>query len=565
MFIYDFEVFRHDWLVAFLNTDSREWTIIINDKQLLEEFYYANRGQTWVGYNNRGYDQWICKSILCDFNPYEMSQWIIEEGKQGFEFSKLLNKFPMINYDVSVFGRSLKQLEAFMGHDIRESSVPFDIDTKLTEKQIQSTVSYCKHDVMEAFEVLVETAETYNTQMDIVLSNKLQAIDISKTQTQLTALVLGASKQKYDDEFDIEILPNIQLGKYEHLKHFFINWAENDRNYDSYLDVDIAGVPHRLGFGGLHGARKGYISTDRHVLGDVESYYPSLIIKYGWFSRSMPEWGKKLYTDMYYHRLELKAQGKKKEQAPHKLILNKYYGGLKDKYSNLYDPRQANNICINGQLFLVDLIDKLEDYCSIIQSNTDGVLFKIIDERDKRKVFEICKEWSARSGMNLGYDVFKAVYQKDVNNYISVYENGKLERLGGFVKETHKLDNDLPIVNEAVVNYFVYNTPIETTIMGEQELIKFQKVSKISGKYKHALYDGKILHERVYRTFATTGKGATLYKVHREKDTGDKVPSTALNCVIINENIEGKQVFRDLDKQWYIDLAKDRVDKFMKI
>lgn len=564
MFIFDFEVFCHDWMVVFLDVETREWTVIVNDKNLLEEFYYKNRSRTWVGYNNRGYDQWICKSILCDFNPYEMSQWIIEQDRQGFEFSKMLNKFPMINYDVSVFGRSLKQLEAFMGHDIRETSVPFDIDRKLTESEIQSTISYCKHDVMETFEVFVETAESYNTQMEIVISNKLQAMDISKTQTQLTALVLGASKRKYDDEFDIEILPNIDLGKYEYLKHFFINWAKNDRSYDSYLDADIAGVPHRLGFGGLHGARKGYVSLLKHVLADVESYYPSLIIKYNWFSRSMPEWGKKLYTDMYHHRLELKAQGKKKEQAPHKLILNKYYGGLKDKHSALYDPRQANNICINGQLFLIDLIDKLEKYCEITQSNTDGVMFRIIDERDKRKVFDICKDWSKRSGMNLGYDVFKAVYQKDVNNYISVYENGKMERLGGFVKETHRLDNDLPIVNEAVVNYFVHNIPVDETILNETELIKFQKVSKISNKYKYAMYDGKIMYERVYRTFATLGKGAVLYKVHREKDTGDKVQSTPMNCVIINDNIEGKQVFRELDKQWYIDLAKDRVNKFME-
>mgnify|MGYP005984719267 CR=1 FL=1 len=44
---------------------------------------------------------------------------------------------------------SLKQLEAFMGHDIRETTVPFDIDRKLTEE----VVFYCRHDVHETMEV----------------------------------------------------------------------------------------------------------------------------------------------------------------------------------------------------------------------------------------------------------------------------------------------------------------------------------------------------------------------------------------------------------------------------
>lgn len=563
MIVYDAEVFKYDWMIAFLDARTRTWVEVVNDKQKLEEYYYKNRDVVWVGYNNRGYDQWIVKAILCDFNPHDMSDWIINKKKKGFEFSKLLNKFPMINYDVSIFGRSLKQLEAFMGHDIRETSVPFDINRKLTEEERHATMGYCKNDVMEAFEVMVETADTYNTQMDIVLQNNLMAVDIGKTQTQLTALVLGAEKREYDDEFDIEIVPNIQLGRYEYLKDLFIDWSKNIQDYSWKYDVEIAGVPHRLGFGGLHGAKKNYISYLKHILADVESYYPSLIIKYNWFSRSMPEWGKIKYTDMYFHRLELKAEGKKKEQAPHKLILNKYYGGLKDKYSKLYDPRQANNICINGQLFLIDLIDKLEDYCNITQSNTDGVMFTIKDERDKRKVFNICNDWSKRSGMNLGYDVFKAVFQKDVNNYISVAEDGSLARLGGFVKETNKLDNDLPIVGEAIVNYFVYGTPVEQTIMNENRLIQFQKVSKLTSKYEFAIHNGEVLTDRVYRTFATTGKGDVLLKKHHEKNKGDKVGSTPMNCVIINRNIEGERVFPELDKQWYIDLANERIQKFI--
>lgn len=55
----------------------------------------------------------------------------------------------------------------------------------------------------------------------------------------------------------------------------------------------------------------------------------------------------------------LEKAGKKKEQAPYKIILNSTYGIFKDKYSSAYDPKRANEVCVNGQLLLIDLIDKL--------------------------------------------------------------------------------------------------------------------------------------------------------------------------------------------------------------
>ncbi|MGL5717265.1 MAG: hypothetical protein ACRCX2_29910 [Paraclostridium sp.] len=52
---------------------------------------------------------------------------------------------------------------------------------------------------------------------------------------------------------------------------------------------------------------------------------------------------------------------------------NSTYGASKDKFNNLYDPLMANNVCITGQLLLVDLLEKLEkglgDKAMLIQSN----------------------------------------------------------------------------------------------------------------------------------------------------------------------------------------------------
>lgn len=559
------EVFRHDWVLVYLDTEERKFFEIVNSKEEFQKFYDKYKYQIWVGYNSRNYDQWIAKAILCDFNPYEVSDWIINKDRHGYEFSSLLNKFPIVNYDASVFGRSLKQLEAFMGHDIRETSVPFDIDRKLTPSEIKSTIEYCKTDVNELFYVFLENGEDFQTQMEIIKKFNLPITAVSKTQTQLTAMVLGAKKRTYDDEFDITIADTLKLGKYEYIKDHYVNWSKNIKDYSVTLKTIVGGVEHEFGFGGIHGAVKGHLGDGIYLIADGDSYYPTLMIEYDFFSRSIPAWGKKRFKEMYNHRLKLKAEKKKKEQAPYKLVLNKTYGGLKDKYNDLYDPVQANNICINGQLFLVDLIDKVEHIADLIQSNTDGILLKIRREEDREELMRICDEWMARTKIRLGYEEYSRVIQKDVNNYIMVTPDGGVKRKGAWVKELKPLDNHLPIVNRAVVDYFTKNVPVEVTISNSNKLIDFQFITKVSNKYSNAEFGGQILTDKVYRVFATKSGGHTLYKKHKGKGSIDKTGGTPENCVIINKDIQTLGTFASLDRDWYITLAKDRIKEFLKV
>jgi hypothetical protein len=548
---------------------------IVNDRDKMKIMYEKYKDEVWVGYNSRHYDIYIAKAILCGFDPYEMNEWIITKDRKGFEFSKLLNEYPIINYDTSIFGKSLKQLEAFMGHDIRETSVPFDIDRKLTNSEIKEVLRYCKHDVMETFHVFLETVVDYETHIDVIKKFNLSLNDISKTQTQLVASVLRADRMTYDDEFDITIPDNLQLGKYSYLKDHYVEWSKS-KSYDGMeLSTTIAGVPHNLGVGGLHGSIDKYFGDGLYILADVGSYYPSLMIEYDFFSRSIGEYGKRLFKDIYYTRMELKHSGKKKEQAPYKLILNKAYGGLKDKYNALYDPVQANNICISGQLFLVDLIDKVEDIVKICQSNTDGVLFKVEPEY-KDELIRRCEEWSKRTRMTLEYEEYNRIVQKDVNSYIAVEPNGGVKRKGSYVKNLSPLDNHLPIVNKAIVDYFVKGIPVTKTIMESNQLIDFQFVTKVSNKYDFAykvdkygkeVYDGMVgnkMNEKVYRVFASIRpQDGPLYKKHKTKEKLDKTAGTPESCFIENGDITNQVVLPYLDKQWYVEVAEQRIKDFI--
>ena len=79
MIIYDFEVFKYDWVICWLDTETRKMHYIANDQEKFQRFYNYYKNRIWVGYNSRTYDQWIAKAILCGFNAYEMNDWLINK------------------------------------------------------------------------------------------------------------------------------------------------------------------------------------------------------------------------------------------------------------------------------------------------------------------------------------------------------------------------------------------------------------------------------------------------------------------------------------------------------
>ena len=131
-----------DWLVVLVNPDKRTEDVIINDPEALTKYYEENKSEIWTGYNSNRYDQYILKGILCGFNPKKVNDFMIVREQPGWKFSSLFNQIPLLSYDVMLSMYSLKQLEGFMGNTIKETSVPFDIDRKLTDDEIEETVKY---------------------------------------------------------------------------------------------------------------------------------------------------------------------------------------------------------------------------------------------------------------------------------------------------------------------------------------------------------------------------------------------------------------------------------------
>ena len=620
---YDFEVFKEDWLAVFIDVTSRKEYVIVNDPDKLKALYEANIKDIWVGFNNRHYDQYIMKGILLGMNPKRINDWIILEEREGWQFSRAFNRVPMINYDVMPNPPiGLKTMEGFLGSNIKETGVPFDINRKLTKAEIEETIKYCRHDVEQTIKIFLEKIDEFNAMHGIVQAfpKMVSLSNIGDSEARITAKVLGCVKQDFNDEFDYFFLPCLRLNKYKYVQDWFEEkkkeaLAMDLQNCDKYdkklwyksqnLETIVAGIPHSFGFGGLHGAESKPIHKTGQILHvDVNNYYPSMLIAWGLVTRAATNDN---YTLVYKTRKSMKAKqiaaaksgnkaeakNWKKAQLPYKKMLNALSGGMKDETNPAYDPRNNNCMCINGQLMLLDLIEHLEAVpgFELIQSNTDGLIIWIPDTDEAfEMVDDICWEWEQRCSTErcsilLELDNISEIYQKDVNNYLWVGSDGSVERIGAYVKELSATDNDLPILNKALVEYMVHKTPVEQTINQCNDLIMFQKIVKLSNKYDWVEHEhctpiitntGKRVIKQVYeypekvrysyksyRVFASNCQDdGRLLKRKKVKSKGEKFGNTPDHCFICNDDVCGVKAPQTLDKSWYIDLAKKRLKQF---
>ena len=600
MIFYDFEVFKYDWLVVILDMNAQKEHVIINDSDQLKAFYEAHKDDIWCGYNSRNYDQFILRAILLDFNPKEVNDWIIVKDKSGWMFSNLFWRISLNNYDVMPNPPvGLKTMEGFMGNNIKESDVPFDIDRKLTEAEIAETVKYCRHDVEQTVEVFLERKDSFDAMLQMCQVFKLPLSYLGKTDAGITAKVLDCVKTDWDDEFDFIIEPFIKLEKYQPVMDWFKNakqdciaemkkayaeakpslkWKYDHTDpeafrkffYNRSLTTNICGIPHVDGWGGIHGAsekpifRKGLIL---HV--DVGSYYPSYLIAHQKITRTARQPEK--YAEVYTTRMALKAAGKKKEQAPYKLLLNALSGAMKDKNNAAYDPCMNNTMVVNCQLMLIMLLEWLEQIpgFELIQSNTDGLIVQIPDTDEAFNMLDdICYKWettcsTSLCNITLAFDQVDFIYQKDVNNYLFKF-NGtdKFERKGAYVKELSKLDADLPIINKALVDFMTKGIHPAVTINGCDDLIQFQKLVKLSSKYEHVEHNGQYYSYKCYRVFASNRTTDGKILKCRTGNNPAKFGNTPDNCFIVNEDVKDMTCPSHLDKRWYIDLAIKRLADF---
>jgi hypothetical protein len=587
-YTYDTETFAHDFIAIFKDKETGEHYVFHNDNLGVKEF--ISEDAIYCGFNTKGYDQYIIKAICAGFSPEEVKQvndWIIGGG-QGWQCPILSGVFFNFNnvdiMDDMQMGLSLKAIEGHLGKmSIEETEVDFNLDRPLTEEELALTIKYCKHDV-DATEKVTDIRKNY-------LNNKiylggLKGIEPTKalamTNAKLTAAYLDARREiEFNDEREYKYPENlhreyIPKEVFEFFDRLYDKNISDEELFKSKLNITVGECPVTLGFGGIHGAIP--FHQEEEINGrlirnyDVASYYPHLMVYYGYTSRNIPN--PQIYADMLETRMKAKKSGDKATANALKLVANTTYGAMLNKYNDLYDPLMGRSVCITGQLFLLELSQHLIAECStlrIVQLNTDGIMVSF-DESEYDKVLTITKEWEQRTRFELEEDRIKRIVQKDVNNYVEIPYDGEPKIKGGYLVRgiapagAFNINNNATIVARAIVDYFVNGTSPVNTINDCNDIFSFQLIAKAGSKYKEAyhLVDGKQESvQKVNRVYATTDtRYGKLFKVKAENDSTAKIESLPEHCAIDNSN---KLTIESVDKLWYIELAKKRINDFLGI
>lgn len=582
---YDCEVFAHDWLVTLKDKEMGQYTCIWNDNEALR--MALDDSCIYVGFNSKHYDQFIIKAICADFTPEEIKRVndFIIGGGQGWQCPQLEGiyfQFPNVDIrDDTQQGLSLKAIEGHLGMSIKESSVPFDIDRPLTAAERAETEFYCKHDVDTA-EKLIDIRKDYL--QNKVNLGRIAGINETKalgmTNAKLTAAMLKATKKDHNDEREYVYPSNLRREYipeevFEFFDRLYDKSISDEEIFKSKLKLMIGECPVTLGFGGIHGAIPNFFWEESESRGiwneDVGSYYPHLCTINGYTSRNIPS--PQTYADVLDRRMKAKAAGDKHTANALKLVCNTTYGCLLNKYNDLYDPLMGRSVCISGQLYLLELAEHCYQIgdLRIVQLNTDGIMVEC-NKNDYEKLSEICKEWQERTGFELEEDTVVKIAQKDVNNYIEVQANGLHKAKGGYLVKgiaaagAFNVNNSCVIVATALKEYFLHGTPVEDTINACDDIFQFQIIAKAGAKYReayHLINGEKHPVQKVNRVYAAKDERyGKIYKVKAEDDSEAKIDSLPEHCIIDNDN---ELSIDDVDRTFYIEMAKKRVDDFKGI
>jgi len=294
--------------------------------------------------------------------------------------------------------------------------------------------------------------------------------------------------------------------------------------------------------GGLHAKDRPMVlkSTDKVILrdADVKSYYPNLVVKL----RVCPA---HLSTDAFIsitaeiiaERIAAKGVDPIKADGL-KIVLNSgMFGkfGFPDGW--LYDPKALYTVTLNGQLFLLMLIEKFEDNgIHVVSANTDGIVVKL--PLDKEELYYgLCNDWCKLTQLELDYTDYAKYVRTTVNDYLAQKTNGKIKKKGDFITDVQLVKGySMPIVAIAIENYFLNGIPVETTLRNHDNIYDFCISQRIGEQFVaeyHELKNSNLCVtplQKNIRYFVTT-RGGTLMK--RYKDSSKRLSAVAGEMVTI--------------------------------
>ena len=375
---------------------------------------------------------------------------------------------------------------------------------------------------------------------------------------------------------------------------------EDIRNTTFHVDkkylkkIIFNGKGYNVRTGGLHSIdRPGRFEADCINVflrdADVNSYYPSLVYNEGvcpshLASVAFSSIVLMIKDDRLQYKSDaklFKSQGRYSEAKDAKtgadalkIVANSGLFGKLGYDSWLLDLKAMYQVTLNGQLYLLMLIEQLEEAgIEILSANTDGIIARV--RKDQLEIYNaIVTAWQAYTKLGLEFTDYIKYVRTSVNSYVAIKKEwlehpdmeDVIKRKDEFLTEVELSKGfNAPVVAIAIDNLIVNGIPIEQTIRNHKDIYDYcisVKTGEVYDKQLHTIQNGeftvKALSKNLRYFVSTTG--GTLLKHKLNSDSSDKYDNMIKGVLITPFNdyyrVNDMNEY-NINYQYYIKRATD--------
>ena len=532
-----------------------------------------------VGFNSYWFDDLILAAVfLAPQNPpetfYDLSQKLIENRRDEIRYwtqiARARDEIGSIDL-LQVLGSrnvSLKELAGKLGLSVVEMPVPHD--RPVSPDELEIVLAYNRSDVQVTTALYHELAAVIETRRGIGREFGVNALSCSDSvlANRILEKLHGRPKTQGTPRVRID-LENVISGKLRFETPEFRDLLRELRGLslsgeDSFSfskRIRFGRNVYKLGTGGIHSEDSpGVFGTagSRLVDADVTSYYPQIMLQNEIFPEHLDRGFLSFFRELVDARIKAKREGDKIRADGLKITINATFGKLNSQFFWLYDPRAFIAVTVNGQLFLLDLIEKLElAGIPVLSANTDGVLSQIPPELET--VYSaVVDEWQSRTGFELEFQDLELYVRRDVNNYVSRTVSGRVKTKGVFSEERNLREGfRAPIIARALVQWFTRGITPEETIDSETAVLPFCYVFKPEKAFQMVFRTplGDSPTGRVNRYYMAR-KGGLLVK---RSAAGREIMVRKSPVRLVNETLPER--VDDLDREFYLREIREIIGK----
>lgn len=588
--IFDFEVFRYDTLLGYgfvdLKTGKCAYKQTWNLNEMRELYNTYGADTIWVGWNSNHYDDLIFEAIVKNqVSPFVKSKELIGQKWKPF------CRFPFFGYDLLngfLNPPSLKLTEALEGDSIDTTEVDFDLQRPLTTEERARTEKYNMSDLKRTYKNFCKFKGKFELRIAMINEFNIPLQQgLRMTGTQIAAAALGAKAVPGIENQKIKpvLYPTLQVKNQQMIDWFL---GEKFREKEN-IRLNICNTTVNFAAGGAHSECNKY-HAKKAMYADISGYYNLVMMNFDLLPRTLDETGKERYKFMYHEQLRLKKIDPGKRKI-YKTICLSVFGAMNNEHTDFYDPQKALLVTSSGEMFMLDLLEKLDGLGTAFNVNTDGIMFEPFDWNDEEKIRNIIQEWVERNGFAVKTGIITDYHGRDVNCYVMREPDGELCFKGEAVKNYDISDKafaegaffnckEPPIIAKGIVAAFMDGIlPEQFVEQNKNDMRLYQYTSK-KNTFDYLAYKmttintGSVAEYQIQspsRCFAKRDISSvgTIIK-HRTKNgkhTFAKVQNLPDNVFIWNDEILSEdavnKIAPQIDYKYYVNRIYERINEFL--